>query len=71
MRASKKFYIILYFFSVLVSIVVFLSMTRLIGLSLKDFAFVAEITLLSGYISFGAGIVMHLIKAKYFKKTPY
>jgi len=71
MMASKKSYIILYFFSVLISIVVFLSMTRLMGLSLKDFALVAEITLLSGYISFGVGIVMYLIKARYFKKTSY
>ncbi|WP_290597229.1 MULTISPECIES: hypothetical protein [unclassified Archaeoglobus] len=46
-------------------------MTRLMGLSLKDFALVAEITLLSGYISFGVGIVMYLIKARYFKKTSY
>jgi len=68
---NKKFYIILYFFSVLISIITFLSMTRLMGLSLKNFAFVAGMTLISGYIFFGAGIAVYIIKKKYFKKTYY
>jgi len=46
-------------------------MTRLMGLSLKNFAFVAGMTLISGYIFFGAGIAVYIIKKKYFKKTYY
>ena len=65
-KQEKRLYLVIYFISVFTAFVVFLYLTRFLGLSLRDFVIVAEVTLLAGLIPVVIGII--LIKFIFSKK---
>jgi len=63
-KQEKRLYLIIYFISIFTALVVFLYLTRFLGLSLKNFVIVAEFTLLAGLIPVVIGVLIKIIFPK-------